>query len=34
MRTHIIMSIYVDFDTRLCMELQKGNEEAFAKAFT
>lgn len=28
------MSIYVDFDTQLCMELQKGNEEAFAKAFS
>lgn len=28
------MSIYVDFDAQLCMELQKGNEEAFAKAFT
>ena len=28
------MSIYVDFDAQLCMELQEGNEEAFAKAFT
>lgn len=28
------MSIYVDFDIQLCMELQKGGEEAFAKAFT
>ena len=28
------MSIYVDFDAQLCMELQEGNEEAFAKLFT
>ncbi len=28
------MSIYVDFDAQLCMQLQKGDEEAFAKAFT
>lgn len=28
------MSIYLDFDVRLCMELQQGKEEAFAKAFT
>ena len=28
------MSIYVDFDTKLCMQLQEGNEEAFAQAFT
>lgn len=28
------MSIYLDFDARLCMELQQGKEEAFAKAFT
>ena len=28
------MSIIVDFDTRLCMQLQEGNEEAFAQAFT
>lgn len=27
------MSIYLDFDARLCMELQQGKEEAFAKAF-
>ena len=28
------MSIYLDFDARLCMELQQGKKEAFAKAFT
>ena len=28
------MSIYVDFDTKLCMQLQEGNEEAFSQAFT
>ena len=28
------MSIYLDFDAQLCMELQQGKEEAFAKAFS
>lgn len=28
------MSIYLDFDTQLCMELQEGKEEAFEKAFS
>ncbi|RGN32934.1 RNA polymerase sigma-70 factor [Bacteroides oleiciplenus] len=28
------MSIYLDFDTELCMELQQGKEEAFSKAFS
>lgn len=28
------MSIYLDFDTQLCQGLQKGDEEAFAKAFS
>ena len=27
------MSIYLDFDAQLCMELQEGKEEAFEKAF-
>lgn len=28
------MSIYLDFDTELCMELQRGDKDAFAKAFS
>ena len=27
------MSIYLDFDIRLCMELQKGSKEAFSEVF-
>lgn len=28
-----VLSIYLDFDIRLCMELQKGSKEAFSEVF-